>query len=151
MKNFIHKKNSQKSGITLLVAALTASLLLAISLSIFNLTLKELIISSSGRESLRAFYAADAGAECAIYWDLQSGNYFSTTTSHTISCNGQTFQVGGAGNNVPSVFTVNFSPDSACTTVSVRKNGPDTLIEARGYNTCVLSSRKTERGIKVEY
>ncbi|MBP9771847.1 MAG: LamG domain-containing protein [Candidatus Pacebacteria bacterium] len=59
------------AGFTLFYAVLTASLLLAIGIAIFNITFKELILSSGARESANAFYAADTGLECALYWDLK--------------------------------------------------------------------------------
>ncbi len=46
-----------------------ASLLLTIGLSIFRIALKELAISTATRQSIHAFYAADSGRECALYWD----------------------------------------------------------------------------------
>lgn len=52
-------------------AVLTASLLLAIGIAIFNITYKEFILSSGARESANAFYAADTGLECALFWDLK--------------------------------------------------------------------------------
>lgn len=61
-------------GFTLFYAVLTASLLLAIGIAIFNITFKELILSSGARESANAFYAADTGLECALYWDLRHGS-----------------------------------------------------------------------------
>ncbi len=59
----------QERGFTLFYAVLVASLLLALGLAIFNITYKELILSSGARESAVAFYAADAGLECALFWD----------------------------------------------------------------------------------
>lgn len=63
--------SAQQKGFTLFYAVLTASLLLAIGIAIFNITFKELILSSGARESANAFYAADTGLECALYWDLK--------------------------------------------------------------------------------
>ncbi len=68
----------------MLFAVLVSSVLLTVGVSIFNLTLKELVLSSSGRESQFAFYAADTGIECAIYWDFKSANpgiMFATSTA----------------------------------------------------------------------
>jgi len=56
-------------GFTLFYALLVTSLLLALGLAVFNITLKELLLSSDARESQNAFYAADAALECALYWD----------------------------------------------------------------------------------
>ncbi len=58
-------------GFTLFYAMLISSLLLAIGIAIFNITFKELTLSSGARESANAFYAADTGLECALYWDLK--------------------------------------------------------------------------------
>lgn len=57
------------SGFTLFYAVLVSSLLLALGLAIFNITYKELILSAGARESATAFYAADSGLECALFWD----------------------------------------------------------------------------------
>lgn len=71
--NHIPKARSQKleatRGFTLFYAVLMSSLLLALGLAIFNITYKELILSAGARESAVAFYAADAGLECALFWD----------------------------------------------------------------------------------
>lgn len=66
------KKAKSKKGFAMLFAVLVSSVLLSIGVSIFNLTLKELVLSSSGRESQFAFYAADTGIECALYWDFKA-------------------------------------------------------------------------------
>lgn len=63
-----HKLQARR-GFTLFYAVLMSSLLLALGLAIFNITYKELILSAGARESAVAFYAADAGLECALFWD----------------------------------------------------------------------------------
>ena len=52
-------------------ALLFTSILLIISSSVYNLFLKEILFSGAARESQFAFYAADSGAECALYYDLK--------------------------------------------------------------------------------
>ena len=69
-KKTINRKT--KSGFTLFVAMVVASLLLAVGFSIGNIILKQLLLSGSGKDSQVAFYAADAGAECAQFWDTKS-------------------------------------------------------------------------------
>jgi len=66
-------KRRQK-GFTLFLALIVSSLLLAISLSLSEIILKQLIFSNNGRESQLAFYAADSGAECALYWDRKDAD-----------------------------------------------------------------------------
>ena len=74
-------------GFTLFVALVVSSLILSVSLSLSNIILKQLIFSHTGSESQLAFYAADSGAECALYWDRKGSlgdtvfdGAFATTT-----------------------------------------------------------------------
>ncbi len=69
-----------KRGFTVLLAALVVSIVLALGAAIFQLAQKQLILSSIGRDSQFAFYAADTAAECALYWDFRC-NYFASSTS----------------------------------------------------------------------
>lgn len=66
-------KYRQRGGFALLFSVLVSSLLLTIGLSIFSIALKELAISTAVRQSIYAFYAADSGRGCAIYWDRKIG------------------------------------------------------------------------------
>ena len=107
------------------------------------------MLSSYGRDSHFAFYAADSGSECALYWDVK-GKAFSTTTTSSIECNRQIIENMGGGSI--STFTLNFLPDTYCAEVTVEKDGENTIIESRGYNTCDENSRRrVERGIRVRY
>jgi len=149
MKGTKHKSTKHKGGFTLLMASLVASLLLSLGISIFNIAIKELMLSSYGRDSHFAFYAADSGSECALYWDVK-GKAFSTTTTSSIECNRQIIENMGGGSI--STFTLNFLPDTYCAEVTVEKDGENTIIESRGYNTCDENSRRrVERGIRVRY
>lgn len=71
------KRNEQvttKRGFALLVAALVSGLFLAIGAVIFQIAYIELVLSQTGRDSQFAFYAADTGAECALYWERKYSN-----------------------------------------------------------------------------
>ncbi|MEY2702091.1 MAG: hypothetical protein RLY43_724 [Bacteroidota bacterium] len=71
MKLFNFKKiQNDKKGFTLLFAILVSVMVLAVGASIINISLKQVILSSAGRESQFAFYAANTGLECALFWDL---------------------------------------------------------------------------------
>ena len=147
-----------QKGITLLVGIIVASLLFLVSMAIANITLKQIIFSSVGRESQFAFYAADSGIECALFWDLKNpagGSAFVAPGPHTINCNNQTFNIVPTlvGSDYVSTFTVTFSPEPYCVTVEVTKESDeDTHIDSRGYNTCDPNSpRRVERGVEVDY
>lgn len=62
------KKNYQ-NGVAILFAILLVSIVLTVGLTLLNITLRQLILSSLARESQFAFYAADSARNCARYYD----------------------------------------------------------------------------------
>lgn len=153
MNNLQFTTYNKQKGFTLFISMVVTGTLLIVASGIINLAVKQAFISSSARESQHAFYAADSGMECAIYWDVKNASgysAFSTSTSSQINCNNQVMTVGGV---VSSSFSFNFDPDPYCTIVTVTKNANgSTLIESKGYNTCSGStSRRVERAVRVTY
>lgn len=63
---------NDQSGITLLITLLLMGVLLGIGATLLNITLKQLQLSSIALESEIAFQAANAGVECALYYDFVS-------------------------------------------------------------------------------
>lgn len=65
------QSNVTKKGFSLLLAIIISSVVLAIGLSLLSITVKQLDLSSSSRDSEVAFQAAVAGIECAqsIRWE----------------------------------------------------------------------------------
>jgi hypothetical protein len=59
-----------KKGFALLIALLITSVVLSVGVVLANITYKQALLSSTSNESLKAFYAADAAMECALYWDI---------------------------------------------------------------------------------
>ncbi|HEU5114394.1 MAG TPA: hypothetical protein VFT82_01350 [Candidatus Paceibacterota bacterium] len=166
--------HSKREGFAMLFAVLVASVLLAVGLSIFNLTVKELTLSASGRESQFAFYAADTGAECALYWDFKGTDIFATSTDNrnpspsnpdcvdTISQPAQTisitnyvtytgYPIARTANSAVTQFTLNIpsvNPQD-CAIVTVIKDSSSgltkTTIDARGYNTACTDTANPNR------
>jgi hypothetical protein len=60
---------NKQRGFVILYAVLLVSIVLTVSLTLLNITLKQLILSLVARESSYAFYAADSAKTCAQYWD----------------------------------------------------------------------------------
>lgn len=144
-------KKKNKNGFTLSYSLLVISIVLSISMAISEIVLRETVISGFGRDSLVAFFAADSGVECALYWDVKH-DYFSTSrTSSTISCSGSTITFNPSSGI--SEFGLNFS-NGAYAKVNVDKTTsyPLTTITANGRNSSDLSNpRRVERGLKVTY
>lgn len=80
-----NRVSKSTTGFAMLFAVLTASLLLTIGISIFNISFKELSISTNARESQIAFFAADSARECALYWDAKKG-YFPSCIDDNPTC-----------------------------------------------------------------
>lgn len=149
------KVENKQSGFTLFVAIVVMGTLLIIAMGVVSLAVRQSGLSSAARESQYAFYAADTGVECALYWDVKNSTgitAFSTTTGTSITCLGQNMVVGGASSGV-SNFDLLFTPDPYYATIRVTK-GEDgsTLIESKGYNTQDASNpRRVERALRVRY
>jgi Tfp pilus assembly protein PilX len=137
-------------GMTLFIAVVIMSILLFISFAVVNITIKGSLFASFGRDSQFAFYAADAGMECALYWDskykLSPTEYISafatssegaprmiTCANQSISTGSQTLPTGnpsliGGGGDANATSTFYFvmgegsSPVTHCAIVTVNKH-----------------------------
>lgn len=130
---------------------LVGSLLFSAGMAIANIALRELALSSAGRESQFAFYAADTGAECALYWDRQK-DIFDDGAPPTFRCAGR--DITSSPDGTKTFFTVNLSDDvnAPCALVEVDKT-VGTKIESRGRNDCGTGDNpaRVERAIRVRY
>jgi hypothetical protein len=165
-------KNSQK-GFTILVAVVTAGILLIVAMSIGGVALKEQVLSTANKESQTAFYAADTGMECALYWDQKRGAFTKDENGNpspllaSSVCNGVNLspETDGTGTAYSYKFMISGIKvgDGGATTCSVVKVDKDTNyqdgsvirtktdIYAYGYNTCEPSLSRLERGIEGRY
>lgn len=164
MVSFVKKTKKRfatnQKGIAIYVAVTVTAALVLVSFAVINLALKQIGISSSGRDSQAAFYAADSGVECALFWDLKNPTVsgqsaFATTTPlQNINCNNAAITVTRTG--ATSTFSITLSPNPYCVNVTVAKGyalgSPTTKIESRGYNSCsTTNTRRMERAILVNY
>lgn len=157
----VPRLRAKEAGFTLLLAALIASIVLSLGASIYTIALKQVQLSSLGRDSQFAFYAADTGAECALYWDVRY-DAFATSTAITPTCDGKSVSVTRAGTAYPYSYTFEtdlFTDQSTgyCAQVTVIKNAaaPHTVIHVDGYSvTCsakTASNRALQRSVELRY
>lgn len=155
-------------GFTILFAVLISSVMLAVGIAIFNITIRELRLSSIVRDSEQAIYAADSGAECALYHAFKLG-LFSPTATNSWICNGQTIVgIGGhgyaddpSGNpdnaNATSTVTVNYGTRCAVVyiaqhIINLSTGQVRTIIESHGYNPCNANSpSRVERVYRITF
>ncbi len=162
-------------GFTLLYASLIVSLILSVAMSIAHIALTEVLLSSAGKDSQSAFYAADTGLECALYYEnnveatggarffpYKDGNDLVGSSANDISSNlecgtvSPTSVLVNLGANDTATTTSKFSIQTSsgiCFGVVVEKKkrdafSTDLYIESRGYSSCdVGSPRRVERGL----
>ncbi len=161
-------------GYTLLFAVLVSSLVLAVGISILTISKKEFLLSSAARESVYAFYAADTGLECAVYWDSK-GKFATSTLATLVSCGDASGQPIVLNSDIygpyTTIFHVKNSDNRSCAIVSIRQEYksdasnnlvPVTTIESRGYNTgwdnasnvcneSPINPKRVERAIRYSY
>ena len=167
-------RTGTQTGFTLILSVLIAGIVLAIGLTILNITVKEFTLTGTARESVIAFNAADAGLECGRYFDVSSnGDKFDVgAPSDTITCMGVAQNVGGASSGDEQVFQFSWGSPEVCTILSVTKffsttgdvsmGGGETCpqgsectrIESRGLNRAcadIGTIRTVERGLRLRY
>ena len=177
--HFIKKNKKRAEGYILLMAILIASIILSISLGIYALTIKEVILASFLKDSSMALGAADRAMECTLYWDRSAPQNSFSYTIFTTSTPAYVYQPDGpdfaaicdttnirdagltgwsAVNNTADTGLTSFSlnyADNTCADVSVFKesNGTTTIV-ANGYNICgagnLNNPRRTQRTIQVQ-
>jgi hypothetical protein len=99
MTFLISKNQNSRAGFTILYATIVSGIVLAIGLSVLNITLKQFLLSSVARESEVAFHAAYAGIECLRFYDR------STTDGHS-------FDIGSPSANINCFGGTDTSPDT---------------------------------------
>ncbi len=83
----INSRQQKIAGIALLMTMMVLSVVLAVTLAIVELTLKQLALSVDSRDSEIAFHAANAGLECARYTRRHASTTFeSGANSVPINC-----------------------------------------------------------------
>ena len=146
-----------RRGFTLLMAVLISSVLLSLGYEIYNLAVKEVTLSSAGRESQFAFFAADTGIECALWADSVLDAFATSSTVTELDCGTATStlarQVDGTNYVTTFGITLGEGTRTQCVDVVVTREDPKrTRIESFGHNTCnVASSLRLERAIRVTY
>ena len=154
------KINLQKNkAFVLLFSIMLSSILLAITIGVTNIALKEINFSASARDTNDAFFAADTGIECALLYDSStaSQNAFTGTAGPDISCANSNITISRPSLDPVWNFVVPYLSvaGKACAIVKVDKT-LGTVIVSKGYNTgdgsCVSTNlNRVEREIQASY
>ncbi len=124
-------------GFVILFTILIASIILLIGFGIFSIATRETVLSSTSREAQTAFYAADAGVECALF--AQGANILSGGGG-TFDCGAIPAVVTGTGSSsLPYVFDVLVDAKlKTCAHVTIFdiNAGAARRVVSQGYNIC---------------
>ena len=132
-----------------MIAVLVASILISVTYIMFSITLKQVTLSTVGKNSQVALYAADTGVECGLFAEdnitnefavpttLDDGNGNTTVTlgqrvPDPFNCNGEsvsmtpgngTVTVGGTTYPaLTTTFYVHYVNDTPCALVTISKD-----------------------------
>lgn len=150
-----------KNGFALLIALIVSSILLVVGVGVAGIGFREMRLASFSNQSEIAFYAAETGLECGLYWDKAqpfSGGSFATSTfvntgggmvssMPSISCvNASSFSDFGFDFSNPTIDEIKFTINNPYVNMTIQKEFPSgsnkqddaratTTITATGYNT----------------
>lgn len=159
-----------EKAFVLLLAVLVAGVLVSLGAAIFDIVSKEVLLSTTGKQSQFAFFVADTGVECALFEDYQqttlsSGPFATMTPPASFNCGGATVVDLSKSWDAPSKtetadfsFCDNGSTAQPCASVHFSRmfdnhqSPVSTTIESRGHNTGNTASPiYLERAIRTTY
>ncbi|MFA6408060.1 MAG: hypothetical protein WCW36_01110 [Candidatus Paceibacterota bacterium] len=168
----VRVKNTQK-GFALLIAVIFMSVMLALGLALGSLAYKQTVLSSNAVESQYAFYAADAGLECALYADRHDASFIpypansQSAVAPPINCDGVSInpEPDQAGSWNANRWIIKYRipldslmPNPRCADVTVYKYDkptPKTYIFSQGYDVSCSDvgavARFVSRGLNTHY
>lgn len=100
MSNMKSVKTHNQNGFALLLAMIVSSVVLAIGVSILNISINQINLSATARESEFAFQAAHAGVDCMWYWRYKRASVYKASDAAAspqpsdIQCFGHTPRTG---------------------------------------------------------
>lgn len=153
-------KLERNKGFAILFAVMISSVILAVTLSVGNILLKEIKFGTSAKDTNSAFFAADIGIECALTNDKSSSKSFvETGGSGKVTCLGR--NVSLTTNNYPNfAFTLSGlgTDGKACAKVTVDKSSTASIVVSKGYNDggdianlCTQGPNSIERELYVSF
>ncbi len=143
----------------MLFAVTLSALFLALALGVANIAFREVKFSTNTRDTNDAFFAADTGAECALFNDKSTVNSFPQSGGpSSIQCADSTINFSTPSPSWNFIVTGLGSTQQSCVKVNVIKDFSlnTTNIISKGYNADDTScggsnSNRVERQIELNY
>ena len=159
IKKYI-QKNKENKGFALLFTVMLSAIMLAVALGISGILLKEINFGTSAQNTNDAFFAADTGAECALYYDRSDINGFGNSNHNPTVCAGTTFDITSAGPSWLITLPYLGTAKNSCAIISVTKDPsstPANTVISTGYSNvapgfgCTPTSTSVSRVLEVTY
>lgn len=96
------RHTTSQSGYALLTSIILTATLVLVAYAVTNIALRQLTLTTTSTESHNAFYVADSGLECALFWDIKNPNNPSLS-AFDVSAPSSNVTCGGVSN--PVTFT----------------------------------------------
>jgi len=80
--------DKKQSGFALLMSLIVVSAILSVGLVILDLSIKQVRLAATTKDSEIAFHAANAGMECARYWRREASSTLAVGTPTLVDCFG---------------------------------------------------------------
>lgn len=154
-------------GFALLIAVIFMSVMLAFGLALGSLAYKQQVLASTAIQSQYAFYAADAGLECALYADQQQGlfAYVSdlSAPAPVLSCDGAPAISASVLSHTGSQWVIaerlSLDSNKRCADITVykQKNNGTNYFFSQGYDVSCATvaapsgARFVSRGLSAHY
>ena len=158
MKTKNIKRNKKNRGFVLLFAIVLSSIVLAVTIGVANVLFQETKFNVSAKDANDAFFAADVGVECALYYDRGTTLNNAFTGTAVMNCAGNNITITTVVPSAVWSFTVKGLGKSGqgCSKVTVDKSvSPTTHIVSKGYNnggaTCLQDVNSVERQLELNY
>jgi hypothetical protein len=120
--------HTSEDGLTLLITLLLMGVLLAVTASLINITLKQYQFSGISYDSEVAFQSANAGMECVLYHDWETQSFDLSERRGAITCFSSVSSddlagaIGGpVGSGEERRYQFEWGDPTICTDVSVYK------------------------------
>ncbi len=157
-----------QGGFALLIAVIFMSVMLSFGLALGSLSYKQQVLASSAVASQYAFYAADAGLECALYADQQQSAFAYTSdmsaAAPAMTCDAAAPVSASVLSHTASqwvIFTrLSLDSNKRCADVTVYKPAPGsgtTYLFSQGYDVSCATvgqpsgARFVARGLYTRY
>jgi len=155
------EKIKKNKGFVLLYVVMISSIILVVTLSVGDISFKEIKFGTSAKDTNDAFFSADTGAECALYNDRSDINAFGEGGAN-VFCLDRSINLKGDSSDWYFTLSGLGNESKGCAIVKVHKENfvepITTTIISKGYkdggiieDVCDQGPNTVERQLELNY